>query len=79
MSEEKKTVLAEFVEKWLLIEAEQRMLAEDKKTLVSEFKDKLDVKTVQTAMRLVKMKAKLDVSDDEFDTVVNSLERHMSL
>ena len=79
MSEEKKTVLAEFVEKWLLIEAEQRVLAEDKKMLVSEFKDKLDVKTVQTAMRLVKMKAKLDVSDDEFDTVVNSLERHMSL
>ena len=76
---EGKTVLAEFVEKWVTIENEQKLLAEDRKMLVADYKDKLDVKAVQAAMRLVKMKSRLDMSDDEFDSIVNSLERQLSL
>lgn len=74
-----KTVLAEFVQKWITIENEQRLLAEDRKMLVSDYKDKLDVKAVKAAIRLVKMKSRLDVSDDEFDSIVNALERQITV
>ena len=74
-----KTVLAEFVQKWITIENEQRLLAEDRKILVSDYKDKLDVKAVKAAIRLVKMKSRLDVSDDEFDSIVNALERQITV
>ena len=74
---EGKTVLAEFVEKWIRIENEQKLLAEDRKILVADYKDKLDVKAVQAAMRLLKMKSRLDMSDDEFESIVSSLEKHM--
>ena len=76
--EEKKTVLAEFVERYVQIENEQKLLATDKRDLVSDYKDKLDMKTVQAAMRWVRMRAKLDVPDSELDTLVVSLENYMS-
>ncbi len=72
-----KTVLSEFIEKYIAIENEQKLLAEDRKTLVSEYKDKLDVKSVQAALRVVRLKSKLDVSDDEFDNMLLALERHV--
>ncbi len=74
-----KTVLAEFIEKWIRIENEVKLLAEDRKELVSDYKDKLDVKAVQAALRIVKMKARLDVSDEELENIVSALERHVSL
>jgi uncharacterized protein (UPF0335 family) len=74
-----KTVLAEFIEKWIRIENEVKLLAEDRKELISDYKDKLDVKAVQAALRIVKMKARLDVSDEELENIVSALERHVSL
>jgi uncharacterized protein (UPF0335 family) len=73
------TVLAEFIEKWIRIENEVKLLAEDRKELISDYKDKLDVKAVQAALRIVKMKARLDVSDEELENIVSALERHVSL
>ena len=74
-----KTVLAEFIERWIQIENEVKLLSEDRKALVSDYKDKLDVKAVQAAMRIVKMKARLDTSDEELENIVSALERHVSL
>ena len=74
-----KTVLAEFIERWIQIENEVKLLSEDRKALVSDYKDKLDVKAVQAALRIVKMKARLDVSDEELENIVSALERHVSL
>lgn len=74
-----KTVLAEFVEKYISIENEQKLLAEDRKILIADYKDKLDVKAVQAAMRIVKMKSRLDISDEELENIVNSLERHVTV
>ena len=74
-----KTVLAEFIEKWIRIENEVKLLAEERKELVSDYKDKLDVKAAQAALRIVKMKARLDVSDEELENIVSALERHVSL
>ena len=75
--EEKKTVLSEFIEKYIKIENEQKLLAEDRKYLIADYKDKLDVKAVQAAMRIVRMRSKLDMSDDEFDNMLLALERHV--
>ncbi len=79
MSDNGKTVLAEFIEKYISIENEQKLLAEDRKTLVSDYKDKLDVKAVQAALRVIRMKSKLDVSEDEFDNMLLALERHVTV
>jgi uncharacterized protein (UPF0335 family) len=70
-----KTLLAEFVEKYTNIENERKLLGEDRKLLISDYKDKLDVKAVQAAMRIVKMRATLDISDAEFDNMLHALDR----
>ena len=74
-----KSMLTEFVEKYISIENEQKILAEDRKLLISDYKDKLDVKAVQTAMRIVKMKSRLDISDEELENMVSSLERSVTI
>jgi len=66
--------LKEFVEKLLLVENERKLLVEDRKVLIAEYKDKLDVKAVQAAMRIVKIKSQLDTSDDELENIVSALE-----
>ncbi len=60
----------ELVERLTRIESEQKLLSEDKKHLIAEYKDKLDVKAVQAAIRVAKIKAKLDTSDQEFDNIM---------
>ena len=55
----------ELVERLTRIESEQKLLTEDKKHLIAEYKDKLDVKAVQAAIRVAKIRAKLDTSDQE--------------
>jgi len=70
-----KTLLVEFVEKYTNIENERKLLGEDRKLLISDYKDKLDVKAVQAAMRIVKMRASLDISDTEFDNMLLALDR----
>ncbi|MBC8409130.1 MAG: hypothetical protein H8E12_10475 [Rhodobacteraceae bacterium] len=70
-----KTLLTEFVEKYVGIENERKLLGEDRKILIADYKDKLDVKAVQAAMRIVKMRSTLDISDDEFDNMLLALDR----
>jgi uncharacterized protein (UPF0335 family) len=74
-----KSILTEFVEKYITIENEQKILAEDRKILLADYKDKLDIKAVQAAMRIVKMKSRLDISGEELDNIISSLERHVTV
>ncbi len=69
----------ELVERLTRIESEQKLLAEDKKHLIAEYKDKLDVKAVQAAIRVAKIKAKLDTSDQEFDNIMSTVNVSLSL
>lgn len=69
----------ELVERLTRIESEQKLLAEDKKHLIAEYKDKLDVKAVQAAIRVAKIKAKLDTSDQEFDNIMSTVNGSLSL
>jgi len=69
----------ELVERLTRIESEQKLLAEDKKHLIAEYKDKLDVRAVQAAIRVAKIKAKLDTSDQEFDNIMSTVNVSLSL
>ena len=69
----------ELVERLTRIESEQKLLTEDKKHLIAEYKDKLDVKAVQAAIRVAKIMAKLDTSDQEFDNIMTTVNGSLSL
>ena len=74
-----KQIVHELVERILRIEGEIALLQDDKKSLLSEYKDKLDVKAVQAAIRVAKIRAKLDTSDQEFDNIMSTVNVSLSL
>jgi len=68
----------QFIERFKVIEHEIETLKEDQKELIEEFSDKLNIKTLQAAMRTVKIKKKVGYKDT-FDTFVEILERKENL
>ena len=76
---EAKTTFEEFVGRLFSIEREQKLLSEDRKDLVAEFKDKLDVKEVMAAIRIAKIKVKINSSDEEIDNMVNVVKRNITV
>jgi hypothetical protein len=56
------------------------LLRDDKKALLAEFKDHLDIRSVQAAMRIAKIKAKLaETSDETLDEMVASVEKKITV
>ena len=65
-------VVSEFLEKVLAFEAEKKELAAAEKELYTDYKDKLDVKAFKVALRIAKMRSKLDSMEDaEVDQILN--------
>ena len=64
------TVVIEFIDKLSRIEGEIQLLAEDRKALVADYKDKLDMKALMAAIRIVKIKSRLGSSEDECETYI---------
>ena len=65
-------VVTEFVSKVLAFEAEKKELSEAEKELYVEYKDKLDVKAFKVALRIAKMRAKLNQTEEtEVDQILN--------
>ena len=73
------TVIEEFIGKLFALENEQKLLSEDRKILIADYKEKLDVKAVQAAIRIAKIKSKVDSSDEELHNMVNTVERNITL
>ena len=67
-------IVEDFVKKLRTIENEIKLLNDDKKQLVEEFSDKLDVKTLKAAMRVVEVREKVG-HKDTFDSFVEVLTR----
>jgi uncharacterized protein (UPF0335 family) len=67
-------VIREFVDKLRTIKNEQETLKQDEKDLIEEYSDKLDMKTLKAAMRVVAVREKVD-RKDAFDTLVEVLTR----
>lgn len=64
-------IVREFIEKVLAFEAEKKELSEAEKELYTDYKDKLDVKAFKIALRIAKMRARLDSSEDaEVDQIL---------
>ncbi|MAF25338.1 hypothetical protein CL634_07160 [bacterium] len=77
--DETKTIFEEFVGRLFAIEREQKLLSEDRKDLVAEFKDKLEVKEVMAAIRIAKIKVKINSSDEEIENMVNVVKRNITV
>jgi uncharacterized protein (UPF0335 family) len=68
------------IDRLLLIEGEMSLLRDDKKSLLAEYKEKLDVRSVQAAMRIAKIRLKLtETSDDALEEIVASVEKKISV
>ena len=67
-------VIREFVDKLRTIKNEQETLKQDEKDLIEEYSEKLDMKTLKAAMRVVAVREKVD-RKDAFDTLVEVLTR----
>ncbi len=76
--DETKTIFEEFVGRLFAIEREQKLLSEDRKDLVAEFKDRLEVKEVMAAIRIAKIKVKINSSDEEIDNMVNVVKKNIT-
>ena len=75
-----KEIVLEFVERYLNIENERKLLAEDQKLLVAEFKEKLDVKAVRAAIQIAKIKSKLgETSDTELDNILETVSDRLTI
>lgn len=58
-----KVVVGEFLTRYRNIENEMETLKEDRKALIEEFKEKLDYKTLQAAIKVVKVEAGVEHKD----------------
>jgi len=68
------------IDRLLLIEGEMNLLRDDKKTLLAEYKEKLDIKSVQAAMRIAKIRTKLsETSDESLEEMIASVEKKISV
>ena len=77
--EETKTTFEDFVNRLFAIEREQKLLSEDRKVLMAEFKDRLDVKEVLAAIRIAKIKVKLNSSDEEIENMVSVVKQNITV
>ena len=67
-------LIRDFIEKLKRIKNEQEILKQDEKDLLEEYAEKLDMKTLKAAMRVVAVREKVE-RKDTFDTLVEVLER----
>ena len=72
--------IKELFERYQNVESEIKLLQEDKKQLLAEFKDKIDPKAFQSALRAVKIFAKIKPDEkQDFDQSMHILEKVMCL
>lgn len=68
-------LVKEFVDKYQALVNEEELLKTDKKELIEEYNEKLDMKTLQLALKAIKLKSKVQHANT-FDCFVEILERN---
>lgn len=68
------STVTEFIEKLTSIENEARLLSEDRKALVDEYKEKLDIKALMAAIKIVKIKSRLGPSEGECENYLGEID-----
>ena len=69
-----KLIVNEFIEKLTRIEGEMKLLGEDRKALMEEYEEKIDLKALKAAIRIVKIKSKLGDSESECETYIDEID-----
>lgn len=69
--------IKELVEQLMRIDGEKQLLNEEQKQLFEDYKNKLDIKAVKAAIRIAKIKTRVDVSDDSLDEMVEAAESRL--
>ena len=65
-------VISEFIEKIISIETERMLLRDSEKELYADYKDKLDIKAFKAALRIARIRAKLEAGEEaEADQILN--------
>ena len=68
------SIASEFIEKLTTLENEQKLLNEDKKVLIDEYREKLDLKALFAAIRIVKIKSKLGDSEPGCEAYIDEID-----
>ncbi len=66
--------IKELVEQLMRIDGEKQLLNEEQKQLFEDYKNKLDIKAVKAAIRIAKIKTRVEISDDSLDEMVEAAE-----
>jgi uncharacterized protein (UPF0335 family) len=72
-------IIEEFIEKLTRIENEKKILQEDQKELFDSYKDRLDLKAIRAAVRIAKIKSKLGDSETEMESMLDTIEKKISI
>jgi uncharacterized protein (UPF0335 family) len=68
------TIVNDFIEKLAKLENEQKLLAEDRKALIEDYKEKIDMKALMAAIRIVKIKSRLGSSESDCETYIEQID-----
>jgi uncharacterized protein (UPF0335 family) len=68
------SVLDEFIRRLKVVEGEMKLLAEDRKLLIEEFKEKLDMKAVRAAIKIVRIKSRLGDSESDCEAYIDHID-----
>lgn len=68
------SVLDEFIRRLKVVEGEMKLIAEDRKALIEEFKEKLDMKAVRAAIKIVRIKSRLGDSEPDCDAYIDHID-----
>lgn len=68
-----KEIVAEFIKRLQNVENELSLLREDRKALIEEYRDRIDMQTLQAAIKTVKIREKV-AHKDTFDEYLSVLE-----
>tara|TARA_R100000655_G_C2987118_1_gene192569 strand:+ start:581 stop:805 length:225 start_codon:yes stop_codon:yes gene_type:complete len=66
--------IKDLVEQLMRIDGEKQLLNEEQKQLFEDYKNKLDIKAVKAAIRIAKIKTRVEISDDSLEEMVEAAE-----
>lgn len=73
-------MIQDLVGRILSIDEELKLLREEKRDLLNDYKDKIDLKLFKAALRIAKIKQKLDTtSDATLDNMVQNVESKLTV
>ena len=66
--------IADLVSELMRIDGEKQLLQEEQKQLFEDYKNKLDIKSVKAAIRIAKIKTRVEISDDSLEEMIEAAE-----